>query len=89
MERHIKEKLGEDCVVSHGVSYPFCAQVAVNGVKGKMLVGPFLLFCPCGLAESIFPASCVDADHAAREAQEIYESLSAEERAPVAVTMRQ
>lgn len=89
MERHIKEQLGDDCIVTHRVSYPFCAQVAVNGEKGKLLVGPFLLFCPCGVAESICPASCVDAGYTGREAKEIYHSIASGESAPVAAKMEQ
>ena len=39
MARAIKEELGPDAVVKHGVAAPFTAVCAIDGKKGKREIG--------------------------------------------------
>ena len=63
MEAAIREELGQDVVVRHGVGAPFTAVCAINGKKGKREIGPFL-FCLPAFASN----ACCDASVTGRNA---------------------
>ena len=80
MEAAIREDLGQDVVVRHGVAAPFTAVCAINGKKGKREIGPFL-FCLPAFASN----ACCDASVTGRNARLLADSVGA--NPPAAVEM--